>query len=75
MTETPPLFKIIDGFAAGVQAACTLLDTFQPDLVLMHAGMVPLRATQALWEAARDAPFAPVVAINIRREKTVTFFQ
>ena len=72
MTEVPPLSRIVDGFAAGAHAACALLDTFQPDLVLvlMHAGMVPLRATQALWETTRDMPFPPVVATNIGREKS-----
>ena len=71
MTDVPPLSKIVDGFTAGVQAACALLDTFQPDLVLvlMHSGIIPLRATQALWETMREAPFPPVVATNIGREK------
>jgi hypothetical protein len=43
VTETLPLSKIIDGFSAGAQAACALLDTSQPDLVLalMHAGDGP----------------------------------
>jgi hypothetical protein len=72
MTEAPPLSKIVEGFAAGVQAACALLDSFQPDLVLvlLHSGMAPLRVTQALWEATRDIPFPPVVATNIGREKS-----
>jgi len=77
MTEAPPLSKIVDGFAAGAQAACALLDTFQPDLVLalMHAGMVPLHVTQALWGATRAAPFPPVVATNIGREKVDYFLE
>jgi hypothetical protein len=37
--------------------------------------MVPLRATQALWETTRDAPFPPVVATNIRREKAEYYLE
>ena len=77
MTETPPLSRIVDGFAAGAQAACALLDTFRPDLVLvmMHSGVVPLRVTQALWQATRNAPFPPVVATNLGREKVDYFLE
>ena len=56
-------------------SACLEIKQFQPDLVviLLHSGWVVYQAAYAIWQRTEQAPFPPVLPVNIGREKEIRY--
>lgn len=56
-------------------AACAEIKRFQPDFiaVLLHGGWVVAHAALALWQKTEQAPFPPILPVNIGREKLKSY--